>query len=243
MATKNDEYVRLGAIVATARREANLTQAEVGDAIGKSREWVNRIESGLDLPVDRDTAGKLASVVRLSPGEFWENVAIARTPVDVRGVWERRILLARVQTEEATESEAKLIGQLRAIGNAIGDPGAYTRALVDLIEGWEFQGSAIMRTLTGTQGAPPAVRVLRLATILRLPTRFGPTRLTTFLAAVEQLVVAFSMASPDLEVELAEGERAFAHMNAAAFGGVKPGCADPSAGGAPLTPQAGVPRR
>src|SRR4051812_31216699 len=58
------DYRRLGGLLREARRRRNLTQIDIGDALGLSREQVSAIERGRPKkPLDPDHVNKLARLL------------------------------------------------------------------------------------------------------------------------------------------------------------------------------------
>lgn len=72
--------MKLGESIATHRRAVGLTQVQLADVTGISRNHLQRIEAGHRDSVQLITLARIASAVHVTPSKLLEGVDIASAP-------------------------------------------------------------------------------------------------------------------------------------------------------------------
>jgi transcriptional regulator with XRE-family HTH domain len=191
-----EEYRTFADRVRRARKATRLTQEALGDKIAKSREWVQGVEAARIIPTDLETTASLARAVLLDPTDLWGIVVELRTPEDQREVWLRRVAAARLSAVDLTEAERTVMLTLRSFGGRMGDDGVLVRMLADLLKGWEWADSAVMRSMSppGSPRELAPVQVHDLLTVLDIVRSMSPSAQRGFVNALAPLAQAFGIA-------------------------------------------------
>ncbi len=75
---------KLGENIRKARLKMGLTQAQLGEMLGKSDNVITNWEKGTNRP-DADMIEKLCNILRVSPNELlsWEDKPVTKTPTTI----------------------------------------------------------------------------------------------------------------------------------------------------------------
>jgi transcriptional regulator with XRE-family HTH domain len=85
--TPSHRRVRLGLALREAREALKLNQTEVGNQIGRSQSWMQKLETAKTARVKLTELNQLLEIYGVTGAEAEELRQFARSPLDERGVW------------------------------------------------------------------------------------------------------------------------------------------------------------
>ena len=110
---RNPEFnIALGAKIKVARFKADMTQTELGNALGVSFQQVQKYERGIDR-VAASTLQKLGEVLGVHPGSFFDNLPVpVGSTAELREVMIAANALQRLRTPLVRKRILALIDEL-----------------------------------------------------------------------------------------------------------------------------------